>query len=431
MRSLSSGPFEEQKQPSWVVVHDGPRDHYQLPLALAEEGLLERFVTDWYTPLDRAPWRSLTSARFLESRLRLRKRYCEKLASRMVTDTKAGYAFGFVRRKMTRAVYRDDLEGATAGRLAARIANRTHAGLFATSYSASAAFEELDRGLCKVLFQVHPEPRYLRRLYQTLIDQDPEYSGLAREQEMIVSDDELTQWSKESELADHVICASCFTKKTLIAAGRRPEEVSVVPYGVDANAFPYGAPEPNQPLRVLFVGQKVARKSLQMLLSVWSELKPENAELIVAGGHNSDESILSRYSGSFVNVPRVSRAELLRLFQQSDLFVLPSVVEGFGHVYLEALSTGTPIVCTENTGGADLIRDQGAGWIVEAGNADDLRRCLIDALSDRGRLKEMRPRARAIAERHTWQSFREKVRDVLAESSARHEEAMMRMEEAD
>src|SRR5215510_8459243 len=54
---------------------------------------------------------------------------------------------------------------------------------------------------------------------------------------------------------------------------------------------------------------------------------------------------------------RLSFPELAALYQQHDLFVMPSLIEGFGLVYLEAMGQGLPIVCTENTGGADIISD--------------------------------------------------------------------------
>ena len=59
----------------WVVVHDAERDHYELPVALAEVGVLERFVTDWYTPLDKTLWRKLANTRIGKSTFGISKRY--------------------------------------------------------------------------------------------------------------------------------------------------------------------------------------------------------------------------------------------------------------------------------------------------------------------------------------------------------------------
>jgi len=50
-----------------VVVHDAFRDNYQLPVALAEAGLLERFVTDWYTPMEKPLWRWIAGSRLGKS----------------------------------------------------------------------------------------------------------------------------------------------------------------------------------------------------------------------------------------------------------------------------------------------------------------------------------------------------------------------------
>jgi len=79
-----------------------------------------------------------------------------------------------------------------------------------------------------------------------------------------------------------------------------------------------------------------------MLLSVWNKLKPSGARLIVAGGHVRDNTIFPAFAGSYEEILRISLSELVALYQNADVFVLPSVAEGFGHVYLESLACSTP-----------------------------------------------------------------------------------------
>ena len=67
----------------WVVTFAGSRDHYQVPIALAEAGRLEAFVTDFYSPLNRPVWRSAPSW----MQRRLARRYAEGLPSQLVQRT--------------------------------------------------------------------------------------------------------------------------------------------------------------------------------------------------------------------------------------------------------------------------------------------------------------------------------------------------------
>lgn len=402
----------------WVVVHDSERDHYEIPIALAEIGVLERFVTDWYTPLDKPFWQRVANTRAAKFTFGISKRYRPELPSCLTADNKLGFAAGYLGHKLLRRSFLNDVVGGHTGRVAASIANRHGSHLLAASYCAATAFEKLRPGLRRVLFQVHPHPRFLRALYQAKMENDADYAGLNNEDETSVSEVELTKWEQESKLADQILCASNFTRRSLVESGIAAEKISVVPYGVHSEMFQYGQPPGDGPLTVLYVGQKVARKGLRTLLRVWRQLQPANARLVLAGGHVRDESVLHGFEGSFTETPRISNSELVRLFQQADIFVLPSLAEGFGHVYLEALSCGVPIVCTENTGAADIIRNGESGWLIPAGDAVALADCLSWALAHRRQLREMREAARAVAEKYSWSRFREGIREVLLAGTA-------------
>ncbi len=205
----------------WVVVHDAERDHYELPVALAEVGALERFVTDWYTGLDRPFWQHLANTRLGKSTFGISKRYRLELPSRLTMDNKLGFAAGFIRRKLTKRPSLDQVVGGNTGRTAASIANRHGCHLLAASYCAATAFENLRPGLKRVLFQVHPHPRFLRSLYKAKMEEDADYASLINEAETAVSEPELVHWEQESKLADHILCASNFTRRSLEVSGDR------------------------------------------------------------------------------------------------------------------------------------------------------------------------------------------------------------------
>ncbi len=167
-----------------------------------------------------------------------------------------------------------------------------------------------------------------------------------------------------------------------------------------------------------------------MLLRVWQQLQPVNAHLVLAGGHVRDETVLQGFENLYTETPRIGNADLVRLFQQADIFVLPSLAEGFGHVYLEALACGVPIICTDNTGGADIIRHGESGWILPAGDPVALADCLSWALAHRRHLREMREAARAVAEQYSWSRFREGIREVLLAATAERDQCSSEGREA-
>ena len=60
-------------------------------------------------------------------------------------------------------------------------------------------------------------------------------------------------------------------------------------------------------------------------------------------------------------------------YKDADVFVFPSLCDGFGLAALEAMASGLPVICSANSGVADLIQDGVNGFVVETGDAGELR----------------------------------------------------------
>jgi len=82
--------------------------------------------------------------------------------------------------------------------------------------------------------------------------------------------------------------------------------------------------------------------------------------------------------------------------------VLPSYSENFGNIVLEAMGAACPVVVTPEVGAAQLVRDAGAGFVVD-GNPEELGRAISSFAGDsalRARMGDAG--ARAVRERHGW-----------------------------
>lgn len=399
----------------WVVAFKGSRDAYQVPLALAEAGKLETLVTDWYSPFD-ARWFD-RSIRVLPAHIgaSLKRRYRVGLPSAKVSSR----PLELVRTKLdarSASDYGDNRLGALAGRMAAR----RGAGVLSYSYYGHAAFKARDtEHLPKVIFQVHPHPRSIRRLLTEEIELTPlAEASLRGEIELNMPERRFEQLCEEPLLADMCVAASEFTKRTLIENGVNAGRVRVIPYGVDAEKFyPSAAPpSTSSPFRVVFAGQMVQRKGLSYLLEAWRRLALPNATLTVVGRGGMDHELLAKYEGTYQLKVAASLDELRSLYQTSDLFCLPSLIEGFGLVLLEALACGTPILATPHTGAPDVISDGEEGFVVPVRSVDALMERLQWCYEHRRELSAMRPAARRAAERCSWSTFRNRLVEVVAEA---------------
>ena len=103
----------------------------------------------------------------------------------------------------------------------------------------------------------------------------------------------------------------------------------------------------------------------------------------------------------------------------ADVFVFPSLVEGFGMVLTEAMACGIPIITTPNTAGPDIITDGVEGFIIPVRDVEALKEKLEWCYEHPEELAEMGKAARKKAEQLTWNLYRQrlasKVQQVLAE----------------
>lgn len=114
----------------------------------------------------------------------------------------------------------------------------------------------------------------------------------------------------------------------------------------------------------------------------------------------------------------VSDDTLKKLFEESDVFVMPSLVEGFGLVFGEALSAGLFCIGTTNTGLADFELNEDEAKILEVCELTKYTLDLSDALNE---VADMFPRSKIkktslarFREKFTWASHRKGIREFIA-----------------
>ncbi len=391
--------------PSAVITFAGARDRYQSALALQEHGALEALVTDAYCPaawsrfpLLGASFRRLAAARNAEG----------LPAGKVVTSwTSCLRSLGarIDRRK-------DSPHLAAADRLlsakAAQVALARKVPLIAYSYYAEPAFRRLaGSGLPRILFQVHPQARFLRDLFVREAARVPEAAAsLMREAEMSPAYGDADGSFAES---DAVICASSFTKHSLEFAGVKAP-VHVVGYGVDLELFSARTLAPSaRPLTVGFIGALSQRKGARYLLAALASLPKGKAKLIIYTRAEVDRDLIRGFESVDVEIRGgLSDAALAADIKQCDLIALPSIAEGFGLVILEAMVCGVPVLCTTSTGGADFIQHRRNGLLIAPGSAEAILHELVWALTHRDELFQIGQAARAEAEKHTWAEYRRK-----------------------
>lgn len=229
----------------------------------------------------------------------------------------------------------------------------------------------------------------------------------------------------------HIIAISHYTKNELMNTLGIPEErIHVIPNGVDHQKF-HPVTDPQKPSflssedRVLlYAGSEEKRKNLGVVLTVLSEIVKDmpQVKLIKVGGPGdgiSPETCIREINrlGLSRNVyftGTVSDTELLTLYNIADVFVFPSLIEGFGLPPLEAMACGCPVIASDSTSIPEVVGD--AGILLDPQDTTAWRDAILKVLDEPATRERMKQKSIQQASIFNWddcaQSTKELYEDI-------------------
>jgi glycosyltransferase involved in cell wall biosynthesis len=218
----------------------------------------------------------------------------------------------------------------------------------------------------------------------------------------------LERKEQEIQLADHIFVPSSFVQNSLLEAGAKPDNISVIPFGAPIDYF-HPQPKPDKLFRALFVGRVGPRKGVHYLLQAWQQLNFPEAELLLVGINEFPEGLLDQYTKGIRHISSVPHASLNRYYSSANVLVLPSLVEGLALVQLEAMACGIPLITTPNAGGSDIVTDGVEGFVIPVRDVEALKEKLEWCYTHPEELAQMGQAARHKAEQLTWQQYRQQL----------------------
>lgn len=227
--------------------------------------------------------------------------------------------------------------------------------------------------------------------------------------------DAMLRRDRELQLADVVVVPSALVRDSLKLAPSFKAKVHVVPYGCpETGALPSPVGRTKGRLRVLYVGSLNQGKGLAYLAEAMFGLEGV-AELTVIGSRTADKpcEVLDAFLAAHRHRSGLSHAEVLAEMRQHDVLVLPTLYEGLALVLLEAMACGMAVVTTPHSGLGDLIEDGREGFVVQVRSAEAIRDRLKLLAADEMMLQSMRSAALSWSREHSWQRFREEIRQVV------------------
>jgi len=232
--------------------------------------------------------------------------------------------------------------------------------------------------------------------------------------------------------AEKIITVSEFSKKDISKYIKYPEDqIEIIPPAVDHNLYypnrnraalkKYRIEETEKV--ILYVGAEEPRKNIQLLINSFSKLKNKipQVKLLKVGTPNYlgvREKLLEQIESfnlqkDIIFTGYVSERELAEIYNAVDLFVFPSLYEGFGIPPLEAMACGTPVITSNTSSLPEVVGD--AAIVVDPYDADKLVEEMYQLLTDDGLKKEMIRKGLKRSKMFSWDESARKTLRVYKE----------------
>jgi glycosyltransferase involved in cell wall biosynthesis len=401
----------ETSEARWICCQRGAREHYGIPRVLHKRGVLECLLTDWWWPPG-GNWGAGSLVRRLRDRFHPDLRHARvrafhgsmviaELQSRIARSSWYGHQ-QILNRRFEKSCVRElkSLPRTTAPRT-----------IFAFSYAAKEILRfARNRNWKTVLGQIDPGPReseIVTKEYKRLgLPISPLYKPVAG-----YWDD----WRQECELADWIVINSAWSAKCLAEEGIPAKKLRLVPCTFEApkwaatfrRMYP-AAFSRDRPLEVLFLGQTTIRKGIHLLMQAAALLIDEPVRFTVVGT-GLDYPGLS-IPGNVRWIGAVPRHQINRWYENSDVFALPTLSDGFALTQLEAMAWALPVISTVRCG--DVVENGVNGIVLKEITSDALAEALGRLIQSPAELERMSKESR-VGDRFSLASVGDKLLECV------------------
>jgi glycosyltransferase involved in cell wall biosynthesis len=229
--------------------------------------------------------------------------------------------------------------------------------------------------------------------------------------------------------ADALLALTEHMKKKMIELiGKERRDIFVIPNGIDLSLFDNNARKitthslkagENERI-ILYVGRLEPIKGVRYLIQAMKILKNKgiaNVKLLILGEgrerkYLEDLVIRLDLKDRVIFVGKVPHHDIPVYMASADIFVLPSLSEGFPGVILEAMAMGLPVIATRVTGLPEIIQDGENGFLVEPYNSIDMAEKITLLLADISLREKISRNNKEKVKDYNWNEIIKKLENV-------------------
>lgn len=350
-------PVKRTKDSDWLVCQLGGREHYAIARALYSAGTLGSMITDFWCPPK--SWASRIPALS-----RLHDRYHADLHQLDIRSANAGFLVEEAASRCKRLIgwdrimHRNEWFQSFAVRQLRRLATNP-GSLFSYSYvSAELLREAQRRGINTVVGQIDPGPQEER-----IVAQEHERYPQVKTHWRPAPKSYWDSWHEEMELCDRIMVNSAWSSECLSTEGIDKSKVEIVPLVYQSSGPSHSAEidtvstsgsndRPNDPWNILFLGQINLRKGIGRLIEAMKLLEDDARFRLTMVGPSEVDSQLWKGSANVRWLGPLRRSQVDQAYQSADVFMLPTLSDGYALTQLEAIGNGLPVIASRHCGEA-------------------------------------------------------------------------------
>ena len=393
----------------WLCCQLGAREHYAIPLALFRIGMLWSLVTDAWVPpsslLAKVCGRSSKFRHRFHSELRDARVQAfnsslvlfEMLA---ITRNSKGWPKILARnrwfqRKVASFLRSHLRKRAWLPRSFTLSTLNSQLVLCSYSYTALEPFRYAkSRGWKTLLVQIDPGPEEERVVGEETA-REPELAGKWHP----APNEYWAFWREECKLADRIVVNSEWSREGLVRGGVPVEKISIIPLAYEPGVSSGRLIEPRlqrrypdrftseRPLRALFLGLVNLRKGVARLLEAARILRDEPVEFWMVGPVEIANAGTVTDAGRVKWFGPVTRNQAAGFYRNADLFILPTLSDGFAITQLEAQAHGLPVIASKNCG--KVVENGLNGIILDEPSAACIAYAVRDCIASPDRLEKL------------------------------------------
>jgi len=387
----------------WICSQWGARERYAIPRALHLIGKLDYMLTDiWVTP--KSPLNRVVA--------KARGRYHSELSNANIMS----FTNYFVARQaVLKLTGGENLLDHIFDLKVAQILNskkyQSEPGIFfGYSYSSLQSLKTAKKhGYRTVLGQINPGPGEAM-----IVEEQYTQFRNGRYKALVPPMAYWNSWDEEVSNADKIVVNSEWAKSLLMKAGVNENKCVVIPLAYSntdrgiSREF-HRKFENQSPLKLLYLGAVSLRKGFHHLREAMEKMARLPVHLDVVGALRGPKELLENLPSNITYHGAVTPSEVNQFYRNADLFVFPTLSDGFGLTQLEAQSYKLPLMTTPYC--ADVITDRVNGMILQYVNADTIR-LAVEEILDQPELLEIFSQNSISMEKYSVQKLASALNDL-------------------